>query len=62
MNLFQYQGRAFLYLGLFRIVTDILNKYIFSVFDYKFIFILSFMKEVQFFQPSMTARNKNFVN
>ena len=30
--------------------------------DYKFIFILSFVKSVQFFQPSMIALNKNFVN
>ena len=32
------------------------------MFDYKFIFILSFIKVVQFFQPSMIAQNKNFVN
>ena len=32
------------------------------MFDYNFIFMLSFMKEVQFFQPSMIAQNKNFVN
>ena len=30
--------------------------------DYKFIFILSFMKGVHVFQPSMIAQNENFVN
>ena len=32
------------------------------MFDNKFIFILSFMKGVQFFPPSMIARNEKFVN
>ena len=32
------------------------------MFDYKFIFILSFMKGVQFFQLSMIAQKENFVS
>ena len=48
-----------LHLRSFKIARDIFNKYIFQMFDWRFKFLLSFMKGVQFFQPS---QNENFVN
>ena len=50
-----------LYLSLFKIAANITEP-IFQMFDYKFIFILSFMTGVHFLQSSMIAQNENFVN